>query len=95
MCLPKIRSMLLKRRVMVLAAGPGIASGQRAGSGVACKHEVTVLPRLAYLTVTNTFAMLRLLPISDRDKGRRDPHPAPHLAVPQPWVSGFGETSGS
>jgi len=27
-----------------------------------------MLLRLAYLTVTNTFAMLRLLPISDRDK---------------------------
>jgi hypothetical protein len=26
------------------------------------------LPRLAYLTVTNAFAMLRLLPMSDRDK---------------------------
>jgi putative transposase len=27
-----------------------------------------VLLRLAYLTVTNTFAVLRLLPVSDRDK---------------------------
>jgi putative transposase len=27
-----------------------------------------VLSRLAYLTVTNTFAVLRLLPMSDRDK---------------------------
>jgi hypothetical protein len=27
-----------------------------------------VLLRLAYLTVTNTFAVLRLLPTSDRDK---------------------------
>jgi hypothetical protein len=27
-----------------------------------------VLLRLAYLTVTNTFAALRLLPISDRQK---------------------------
>ncbi|MDX3104754.1 hypothetical protein ACIBO5_45465 [Nonomuraea angiospora] len=27
-----------------------------------------MLPRLAYLTVTNTFAALRLLPMSDRDK---------------------------
>jgi putative transposase len=27
-----------------------------------------VLLRLAYLTVTNAFAMLRLLPMSDRDK---------------------------
>jgi hypothetical protein len=27
-----------------------------------------VLLRLAYLTVTNTFAVLRLLPASDRDK---------------------------
>jgi putative transposase len=27
-----------------------------------------VLLRLAYLTVTNTFAILRLLPVSDRDK---------------------------
>jgi hypothetical protein len=27
-----------------------------------------VLLRLAYLTVTNTFAVLRLLPMSDRDK---------------------------
>jgi hypothetical protein len=38
----------------------------QAGSGVACRHEV--LLRLAYLTVTNTFAVLRLLPMSDRDK---------------------------
>jgi putative transposase len=28
-----------------------------------------VLLRLAYLTVTNAFAALRLLPMSDRDKG--------------------------
>jgi putative transposase len=27
-----------------------------------------VLLRLAYLTVTNTFAVLRLFPVSDRDK---------------------------
>jgi putative transposase len=27
-----------------------------------------VLLRLAYLTVTNTFALMRLLPVSDRDK---------------------------
>jgi hypothetical protein len=27
-----------------------------------------VLLRLAYLTVTNAFAMLRLLPMNDRDK---------------------------
>jgi putative transposase len=27
-----------------------------------------VLLRLAYLTVTNTFAVLRLLPVSDRDE---------------------------
>jgi hypothetical protein len=27
-----------------------------------------VLLRLAYLTMTNTFKMLRLLPVSDRDK---------------------------
>jgi hypothetical protein len=27
-----------------------------------------VLLRLAYLTVTNAFAVLRLLPMSDRDK---------------------------
>jgi putative transposase len=27
-----------------------------------------VLLRLAYLTVTNAFAVLRLLPLSDRDK---------------------------
>jgi hypothetical protein len=29
---------------------------------------LAVLLRLAYLTVTNTFAVLRLLPMSDRDK---------------------------
>jgi hypothetical protein len=29
---------------------------------------VEVLSRLAYLTVTNTFAVLRLLPMSDRDR---------------------------
>ena len=29
---------------------------------------MTVLLRLAYLTMTNTFAVLRLLPMSDRDK---------------------------
>jgi len=28
-----------------------------------------VLLRLAYLGMTNTFALLRLLPMSDRDKG--------------------------
>lgn len=27
-----------------------------------------MLPRLAYLTVANAFAVLRLLPMSDRDK---------------------------
>ncbi|MER7928635.1 hypothetical protein ABTY96_36750 [Streptomyces sp. NPDC096057] len=27
-----------------------------------------MLLRLAYLTVTNAFALLRLLPVSDRDK---------------------------
>ena len=31
-------------------------------------HDDGVLLRLAYLTVTNTFAVLRLLPMSDRDK---------------------------
>jgi hypothetical protein len=36
-----------------------------------------VLLRLAYLTVTNTFAVLRLLPMSDRDKGTEAPGPAP------------------
>jgi hypothetical protein len=32
------------------------------------RHEVAVLLRLACLTVTNTFAALRLLPMGDRDK---------------------------
>lgn len=32
------------------------------------RHDDRVLLRLAYLTVTNAFAMLRLLPMSDRDK---------------------------
>ena len=32
------------------------------------RHDDGVLLRLAYLTVTNTFAVLRLLPMSDRDK---------------------------
>jgi putative transposase len=40
----------------------------QAGSGVACGHDAEVLLRLAYLTVTNTFAVMRLLPMSDRDK---------------------------
>jgi putative transposase len=39
-------------------AGPRIASGRING----------VLLRLAYLTVANTFAVLRLLPMSDRAK---------------------------
>jgi hypothetical protein len=29
---------------------------------------IAVLPRLAYLTVANLFALLRFLPMSDRDK---------------------------
>jgi hypothetical protein len=31
-----------------------------------------VLLRLAYLGLTNTFAMLRLLPMTDQDKDRED-----------------------
>ena len=31
-------------------------------------HDLEVLLRLAYLTVTNAFAALRLLPMSDREK---------------------------
>ena len=34
----------------------------------ACGRMVGLIPRLAYLTVTNAFAALRLLPLSDRDK---------------------------
>jgi hypothetical protein len=30
--------------------------------------KTAVLLRLAYLTVTNTFAVLRLLPMTDREK---------------------------
>ena len=37
-------------------------------AGMASGHDGEVLLRLAYLTVTNTFAVLRLLPMSDRDK---------------------------
>jgi len=36
-----------------------------------------VLLRLAYLIATNLFALLRLLPVSDRVKGRRDPGATP------------------
>jgi hypothetical protein len=32
------------------------------------RHDDGVLLRFAYLTVTNTFAVLRLLPMTDRDK---------------------------
>jgi transposase len=38
------------------------------GLGVVTGHDGEVLLRLAYLTVTNTFTVLRLLPMSDRDK---------------------------
>ncbi len=51
--------------MMFLASVGAFAGGcasQRTG------HDLEVLLRLAYLTVTNTFAVLRLLPISDRDK---------------------------
>ena len=40
----------------------------RHGEAVAAATCATVLLRLAYLTVTNTFAALWLLPVSDRDK---------------------------
>jgi hypothetical protein len=42
-----------------------------------------VLLRLAYLTVTNTFAVLRLLPMSDRDKDVEILAPRHQLTVPQ------------
>jgi putative transposase len=35
---------------------------------MAKRHDDRVLLRLAYLTLTNTFAVLRLLPMTDRDK---------------------------
>jgi hypothetical protein len=40
-----------------------------------------VLLRLAYLTVTNTFAVLRLFPMSDRGKVSMK-RPAPVLSEP-------------
>ncbi|MBO0884585.1 MAG: hypothetical protein J2P17_30480, partial [Mycobacterium sp.] len=39
-----------------------------AGEAVTARCWSVMLPRLAYLTVTNTFAVLRLLLMSDRDK---------------------------
>jgi hypothetical protein len=51
---------------MVLASRTRVAPP--AGPGVACGHDVAVLIRLAYLTVTHAFAVLRLLPMSNRDK---------------------------
>jgi transposase len=53
---------------MVLGEGGAGGCRQPPGSGVACGHDGRVLLRLAYLTVTNTFAVLRLLPMSDRAK---------------------------
>jgi hypothetical protein len=48
-----------------LASLGAFASGAPAGRA---GHDREVLLRLAYPTVTNTFAVLRLLPMSDRDK---------------------------
>ncbi len=42
--------------------------GALAGLAITPAWWLVVLLRLAYLTVTNTFAVLRLLPMSDRDK---------------------------
>ena len=43
-----------------------------------------MLLRLAYLTVTNTFAVLRLFPMSDRDKDTEIL--ALRLSVPKTWL---------
>jgi hypothetical protein len=42
-----------------------------------------VLLRLAYLSVTNVFALLRLLPVSDRDKDVEILAPRHQIAVPE------------
>lgn len=54
--------------VLVLVGVFTGSSASRRGPGVARGQDEGVLCRLAYLSVTNTFAVLRLLPMSDRDK---------------------------
>ena len=47
---------------------PSLASRVLAHLVIATARWSAVLLRLAYLGVTNAFALLRLLPMSDRDK---------------------------
>ena len=61
-------SVLVRRRATVLGEDGACGSRRPTRPGVARGNDVEVLLRLAYLTVTNTFAVLRLLPMSDRDK---------------------------
>jgi hypothetical protein len=56
--MPKIPSVLVRPHARVFACGVAL---QPAGTGVARGHDDRVLLRLAYLTVTNTFAVLRLV----------------------------------
>jgi hypothetical protein len=51
----------------VVAPGQGSTGTSTGLSSAAASHDIAKL-RLAYLGLTNTFAMLRLLPKSDRDK---------------------------
>ena len=60
--------MLVRRRATVLGDGGACGSRRPTRPGVARGNDVEVLLRLAYLIVTNTFAVLRLLPMSDRAK---------------------------
>ncbi|MGV9380508.1 hypothetical protein ACWDRB_32165 [Nonomuraea sp. NPDC003707] len=52
-----------------------------------------MLLRLAYLTVTNTFAALRLLPMSDRDKDMEILALRHQVTVPEQQLS--ADTSGT
>jgi hypothetical protein len=65
---PKMSSVLVRRRRPFWARAARVAPAGRRGRGVARGNDGAVLLRLAYLTVSNAFAVLRLLPMTDHDK---------------------------
>jgi putative transposase len=66
--LPKMSSVVFRRRQRLYVRAARVVPAGRRSRGVAHGNDGAVLLRLAYLTVTNAFAVLRLLPMSDRDK---------------------------
>src|SRR5262245_33721390 len=53
---------------VVMTRFPGAMAGSSPGGRACCGMMVAVLLRLIYLSVTGVFGLLRLLPVSNRDK---------------------------